>query len=156
MAQSKFDNIFSDDPLGLLAVQTTEDVHERTDSEQRLIDSFEEINEFYEATGQEPQLGADIGEFMLASRLQGIRQNPSKVKTLLPFDFYNLLKCEESKSVTVEDILGDDPLNLLLDSSDESDIFSSCSSGFAGGCPEISFRGCSGAEELCLCGYRDL
>ena len=124
MAQSKFDNIFSDDPLGLLAVQTTEDVHERTDSEQRLIDSFEEINEFYEATGQEPQLGADIGEFMLASRLQGIRQNPSKVKTLLPFDFYNLLKCEESKSVTVEDILRDDPLNLLLDSSDEDDIFS--------------------------------
>ena len=107
-----------------IAVQTTEDVHERTDSEQRLIDSFEEINEFYEATGQEPQLGADIGEFMLASRLQGIRQNPSKVKTLLPFDFYNLLKCEESKSVTVEDILGDDPLNLLLDSSDEDDIFS--------------------------------
>ena len=86
-----------------IAVQTTEDVHERTDSEQRLIDSFEEINEFYEATGQEPQLGADIGEFMLASRLQGIRQNPSKVKTLLPFDFYNLLKCEESKSVTVEE-----------------------------------------------------
>lgn len=124
MAQSKFDNIFFDDPLGLLAVQTIEDVHERTDSEQRLIDSFEEINEFYEATGQEPQLGADIGEFMLASRLQGIRQNPSKVKTLLPFDFYNLLKCEESKSVTVEDILGDDPLNLLLDSSDEDDIFS--------------------------------
>lgn len=124
MAQNKFDNIFSDDPLGLLNVQTSEDAPKRTDSEQRLIDSFEEINEYYEANGQEPQLGADIGEFMLASRLQGIRQNPSKVKTLLPFDFYNLLKCEESKSVTVEDILGDDPLNLLLDSSDEGDIFS--------------------------------
>ena len=69
-------------------------------------------------------MGADINEFMLASRLQGIRANPDKVKTLLPFDFYNLLRCEDTKSVSVEDILGDDPLNLLSMDDTDGDIFS--------------------------------
>lgn len=119
---SKFDSIFSDDPLGLLEIQLDEDRKERTTADKRLIESFEEINQFYEESGREPKVGSDIGEFMLASRLQGIRNNPGKVKTLLPFDFHNLLKCEENKSITVEDILGDDPMNLLV-GDDDSSIF---------------------------------
>lgn len=119
---SKFHNIFSDDPLGLLDIQLNEDKKERTTADKRLIESFEEINQFYEKSGREPKLGPDIGEFMLASRLQGMRNNPGKVKTLLPFDFHNLLKCEENKSITVEDILGDDPMNLLV-GDDDSSIF---------------------------------
>ena len=119
---SKFDSIFSDDPLGLLEIQLNEDKKERTTADKRLIESFEEINQFYEESGREPKVGSDIGEFMLASRLQGIRNNPGKVKTLLPFDFHNLLKCEENKSITVEDILGDDPMNLLV-GDDDSSIF---------------------------------
>lgn len=116
---NKFQDIFSDDPLGLLNVQQNEEKKERTSSENRLIESFEEINQFFEEHGREPKVGSDIEEFMLASRLQGIRNNPAKVKILLPFDFHDLLRCEESKSVTVEDILGDDPMNLLL--ADEDD-----------------------------------
>ena len=119
---SKFDSIFLDDPLGLLEIQLNEDKKERTTADKRLIESFEEINQFYEESGREPKVGSDIGEFMLASRLQGIRKNPGKVKTLLPFDFHNLLKCEENKSITVEDILGDDPMNLLV-GDDDSSIF---------------------------------
>lgn len=119
---SKFDSIFSDDPLGLLEIQLNEDKKERTTADKRLIESFEEINQFYEESGREPKVGSDIGEFMLASRLQGIRNNPGKVKTLLPFDFHNLLKCEENKAITVEDILGDDPMNLLV-GDDDSSIF---------------------------------
>ena len=119
---SKFDSIFSDDPLGLLEIQLNEDKKERTTADKRLIESFEEINQFHEESGREPKVGSDIGEFMLASRLQGIRNNPGKVKTLLPFDFHNLLKCEENKSITVEDILGDDPMNLLV-GDDDSSIF---------------------------------
>lgn len=117
---SKFDIIFSDDPLGLLDVQLNDDRKERTTADKRLIESFEEINQFYEENGREPKVGAGIGEFMLASRLQGIRNNPGKVKTLLSFDFHNLLKCEESRSITVEDILGDDPMNLLVGDEDSS------------------------------------
>lgn len=120
----KFDAIFNEDPLGLLTLPDSTKKSERTPEEQRLINSFEEINNFYEENGRVPQLGSEIDEFMLASRLQGIRNNPQKVKTLLPFDFHDLLKCESSKSVTVEDILGDDPLNLLnIPDMDES-IFS--------------------------------
>lgn len=118
---SKFDEIFSDDPLGLLNVPIIEEKNERSSSDQRLIESFEEINQFFEEHGREPKVGADIGEFMLASRLQGIRNNPGKVKILLPFDFNNLLKSDESKSITVEDILGDDPMNLLAGGDDEDD-----------------------------------
>ena len=117
---NKFDDIFSDDPLGLLNAQIDEEKKERTTAEKRLIESFEEINQFFEENEREPKIGADIGEFMLASRLQGIRNNPEKVKTLLPFDFHDLLKCEENKSITVEDILGDDPMSLLVDDMDSS------------------------------------
>lgn len=120
---NKFESIFSDDPLGLLDIQISEERTERSTSDKRLIESFEEINQFFEENGREPKVGADIGEFMLASRLQGIRCNPGKVKILLPFDFHNLLKCDESKSITVEDILGDDPLNLLVGDDAGDDIF---------------------------------
>jgi hypothetical protein len=124
MKNNKFNNVFSNDPLGLLNIKPVEVQQNHTDSEQRLIESFEEINSFYEENSREPQSSSDIGEFMLAARLQGIRSNPEKVKLLLPFDFYNLLKSEESKSITVEDIIGDDPLNLLVGNDDVDDIFS--------------------------------
>lgn len=119
---SKFDDIFADDPLGLLTIQTTDSTAKRTLSEKRLIESFQEINQFFEDNNREPKIGADIVEFMLASRLQGIRNNSNKVKTLLPFDFHNLLKVDESKSITIEDILSDDPMN-LLDSDEDDSIF---------------------------------
>lgn len=117
---NKFDSIFSDDPLGLLEIHANEEPKERSSTDKKLIDSFEEINQFYEEYGREPKIGADIGEFMLASRLQGIRNNPGKVKTLLPFDFHDLLHCEESKSLTIEEILGDDPMSLLVGEEDDS------------------------------------
>jgi len=113
MNKKKFDDIFAQDSLGLLEVEENKSVKSRTPKEQRLINSFEEINNFYEEYDREPLLGGAINEFMLASRLQGIKDDPKKVKELLPFDFYDLLKHEESKSITVEDILVDDPLNLL-------------------------------------------
>ena len=124
MNKDRLSDIFLDDPLGLLDVPPITEKVERTPIEQKLIDSFIEINEFYEEKGREPSLTGSIDELMLASRLQAMRNAPEKVKVLLPFDFYNLLKCERSKSVTVEDILGEDPLSLLtLDEPDDS-IFS--------------------------------
>lgn len=123
MDRNKFDEIFLDDPLGLLNVTSSESATERTPSEKRLIESFEEINAFYEREKREPSFSGEIDEYMLASRLQGIRLDPKKVHSLLQFDFYDLLKCGESKSVTVEDILGDDPLDLLGCGDGEDSIF---------------------------------
>lgn len=118
--KNKFDSIFSNDPLGLLKVEVTNEHKERSTSEIRLIENFEEINQFFDDNNREPEMVEDINEFMLASRLQGIRNNPSKVKTLLPFDFHNLLRSDENKSITVEDILGHDPMNLLTTEDDGS------------------------------------
>ena len=123
MSRVDFQKIFDDDPLGLLTVEVNETQQQRSSSEQRLIDSFVEINDFYEVNKREPKVGADIEEFMLASRLQAMRNSAEKVKILQPFDFYDLLKAEQSKSVTVEDILGDDPLNLLNDDGLDKSIF---------------------------------
>ena len=124
MIKDRLSDIFLDDPLGLLDVPPVTEQVERTPIEQKLIDSFIEINEFYEENGHEPSFTGSIDELMLASRLQAMRNAPDKVNLLLPFDFYNLLKCEQSKSVTVEDILGEDPLSLLTFDEHEDNIFS--------------------------------
>ena len=121
MINDRLSDIFLDDPLGLLDVFAPAEVVERSPTEQKLIDSFIEINEFYEDNSREPSLTGSINELMLASRLQAMRNSPDKVKVLLPFDFYNLLKGEQAKSITVEDILCEDPLSLLtLDEPDDS------------------------------------
>lgn len=123
MGRIDFDKIFNNDPLGLLNVEISETPVQRSASDQRLIDSFIEINDFFEVNKREPQIGTDIEEFMLASRLQAMRNSAEKVKILLPFDFYDLLKAGQSKSITVEDILGDDPLDLLNDEGMDNSIF---------------------------------
>jgi len=124
MSKDRLSDVFLDDPLGLLDVLPVSEQTERTPVEQKLINSFIEINEFYEENNREPRLAGSIDELMLTSRLQSMRNDPEKVKILLPFDFYNLLKCEQSKSVTVEDILGDDPLRLLTSDEQDNSIFS--------------------------------
>lgn len=123
MSRIDFEKIFNDDPFGLLDVDINDAPVKRSSADQRLIDSFIEINEFYEANRREPTAGNDMEEFMLASRLQAIRNSADKVKLLSPFDFYDLLKCGQSKSITVEDILGDDPLDLLNDDDLDQSIF---------------------------------
>jgi hypothetical protein len=124
MTKNRLSEVFLDDPLGLLDVAPTVVKVDRTPVEQKLIESFIEINEFFEENNREPSLTGSIDELMLASRLQAMRTAPEKVKVLSPFDFYNLLRCEQSKSITVEDILGEDPLSLLTLDEPDNSIFS--------------------------------
>lgn len=72
-----------------MTVQTTDSTTERTPAERRLIESFEEINQFFEDNNREPKVGADIGEFMLASRLQGIRNNPKAIFAPIKKKYYD-------------------------------------------------------------------
>ncbi len=118
----KLEEIFESDSLGLLA-NDQEKTSLHTTQEGRLIDSFSEISEFYENHQREPSFGDDIGEYRLASRLEAIKKDPQKVKILLPYDYYNLLKCEETKSLSVDDLIADDPLDLLGDQEETDDIF---------------------------------
>lgn len=117
--KDKLSEIFESDLLGLLAVDEPKATPVST-QDSRLIDSFQEISDFYETNQRCPELGDDIGEYRLASRLAAIKKDPKNVKTLLPYDYYNLLESEETKSVSVEELISDDPLG-LLDGDDEAD-----------------------------------
>lgn len=117
--KDKLSEIFESDLLGLLAVDEPKATLV-SPQDSRLIDSFQEISDFYETNQRCPELGDDIGEYRLASRLAAIKKDPKKVKTLLPYDYYNLLESEETKSVSAEELINDDPLG-LLDGDDEAD-----------------------------------
>lgn len=117
--KDKLSEIFESDLLGLLAVDEPKATPASL-QDSRLIDSFQEISDFYETNQRCPELGDDIGEYRLASRLAAIKKDPKKVKTLLPYDYYNLLESEETKSVSVEELIRDDPLG-LLEGDDEAD-----------------------------------
>jgi len=109
-------DIFNNDPLGLLEVKAKNLVITADD---RLIASFEEINDFIEKNGKEPIKSADMNERRLFSRLKGIRENPDKMKALKKYDKFDLLKNRNINSL--DDILNDDTFGLL--NTEEEDIY---------------------------------
>lgn len=133
---TSLDDIFSDDTLGLLIVKpATQAISE----DERLINSFQEIIEFYETNKREPQKKNGFKERMLFSRLEGLRNNESHIKKLSAFDTYGFLpsleieetqeepiQIPEEKSVeitSVQDILDLDPFGLLGSSAEQLGIF---------------------------------
>jgi hypothetical protein len=118
--KSKLQEIFDSDPLGLLDIKEPPK-QERRDEDWRLREQFAEITQFFEDNQRLPSSdGGDIGEYALAARLDGIKRDPKKVKALLDLDTYNLLCSEETPSISLEQLLAEDPLG-LLDSDEESD-----------------------------------
>ena len=116
MIEFSLDEILANDPLGLLnEPKATTKVFNEDD---RLIFSFEEINTFVEQNGHEPQKSTNMQERTLSSRLQGIRENPEKIKALKPYDRLNIL--QEIEINSIDDILNNDAYGLL---GDENDIF---------------------------------
>lgn len=117
MVEFSLDEILADDPLGLLSESkfTAKGLNE----DDRLMSSFEEINDFVEKNSREPQKSSDMSERNLYSRLYGIRQNPQKTDCLKPYDRFNLLKKIEINSI--DDILNDDAFGLLDEAN--NDIF---------------------------------
>lgn len=120
--KQKLAQILSDDNIGLLDYPN-ENKNTQSPENSRLIDSFQEISDFFEDNHRLPEMGDDIGEYRLASRLAGIRNNPKKVRMLLPYDYYNLLNTEETKSVSLEEIISDDPMGLLEIDNDTDSIY---------------------------------
>jgi len=112
------DDIFNDDEFGILDSKPTHSNHKTEDD--RLIESFNEINFFFEKNNREPE-STSVTEFKLLSRLKALRNDPKKTEILKDYDTYNLLNTkEEVKSVT--DILNDDDLG-ILETEDSSSIF---------------------------------
>jgi hypothetical protein len=90
MAKKKLtiDDIFNDDDFGLLESKVKTSTV-KTD-EDRLIDSFEEINAFFDKNNREPNTSS-MSEYGLLAKLKNFRQNETQKKTLKPFDRHNLL-----------------------------------------------------------------
>lgn len=111
------DDIFSDDDSGLLNSKD-KSLNNKTE-EDRLIDSFEEINTFYEKNNREPST-ASMSEYNLLARLKGFRSDESKKKILKPFDRFNLLGYVEMEKKTFDEILEEDNFGLLNTDADTS------------------------------------
>ena len=111
-------DLINDDDLGLLDIEK-KSVSATPDD--RLSESFMEINEFFSLHDAEPKSGGDIHEHKLASRLKHIRENKEQKDFLSKFDIHNLLKTSAKELDTVSDIFADDDLDLL--SIEDSSVF---------------------------------
>ena len=111
--ESELKKILSEDPLGILKNRSLQPIT----TDQRLKDSFEEINKFIDENGREPTESTDITERKLFSRLKQLRKDFDKASILQDYDRHNLLSdVREIKSV--DDILENDVLGLLDDGPD--------------------------------------
>ena len=119
MAKKTLDDIFDDDDFGLL------DVKPKSSSvkseEDRLIESFEEINSFIDKNGREPK-ASSMSEYTLLARLKNFREDEKSKKILKPYDRHDLLGYVAVEKPTIDDIISDDDLG-LLDTGGELDIF---------------------------------
>ena len=105
------DEIFASDPYGILNVKPSTPPPRNED--ERLVASFQEINDFYEKNTREPEQGKGIQEHQLFSRLKSLRENPLKMELLKEYDKYSLLHYELKEYNSLDDILNDDSLDLL-------------------------------------------
>ena len=121
-------DIFEDDPLNLLNFKQ-KDTNIRTKDE-RLLSSFQEINDFVEKQGAVPTANPDnISEYQLHTRLKNIKEKETKISLLKEYDIHNLLPVLElnepqaeygkSKEInSIDDLLKDDTLDILKDDSE--------------------------------------
>ena len=118
--QNVLDEIFANDPDGILNVKPKTSPAQNED--QRLVSSFEEINEFVDVNGREPERNmSDMNEMQLWSRLKGLREHNDKMQVLQEHDRHKLLTLEEEIEVnSIDDIFGSDDFGIL---EDEEDIF---------------------------------
>lgn len=89
-------------------------------ADDRLIESFNEINKFIDEHGHEPSNMLDMNERKLAKRLEGIRNDPEKILALKAHDKHNLLQVAEKPPKSLDDILQDDFLADILGGDNEA------------------------------------
>ncbi len=113
------DDIFNNDEFDILNVKPK--IAYARNADERLLDSFNEVNDFIEKYNKEPQPNpANISEFQLYSRLKRIRENPEKMLSLQNQDVHGLLNVEKKEINSIDDIFNDDTFDLL---NDDTDLF---------------------------------
>lgn len=106
------EEIFNSDSMGLLDVEPKKPL--ALNADERLIASFQEINEFFERHKREPEPnGENIFEYQLYCRLKNLREDKNKVMVCELHDKYGLLKTEKKEIASIEDIFDDDSLDIL-------------------------------------------
>ena len=117
---SVLDDIFNNDPLGLLNVKAK--ISNVKSADQRLSESFAEINAFYNENNREPEANiSDITEQTLYFRLENLRKNVKNSEILESEDIYNLLNIVPKEINSIDDILGDNFDDLL--NTDDAGLF---------------------------------
>ena len=111
--------IFDNDPFGLLKVKPKSS--STVTSEDRLVHSFDEINNFIKENNREPKPDpTNISEYKLYSTLKGLRENEEKMIALKSNDKFGLLSVNKVEINSIDDILSDDSLDIL---GDDLDLF---------------------------------
>ncbi|NGX29186.1 MAG: hypothetical protein K940chlam4_00013 [Candidatus Anoxychlamydiales bacterium] len=111
--------LIEDDKTGILSIKSKNKNH--SNANDRLISSFQEINNFIREEGREPKVNThDIQEFKLHSRLKTFKEDDSKAKIVKEYDEFSLLN--SSKKITsLQDIFNDDDSDFFKD--DPNSIF---------------------------------
>ena len=115
MEKDALQKILEDDDMGLLNIKPK---RAAITVDERLLASFQQINDFYRQHGKEPVSNpSNIVEFQLFNRLKGLRASKEKCEALQEVDEFHLLTyVEPAKPITsVADIFKDDSLGLLDD-----------------------------------------
>jgi hypothetical protein len=110
--------LIEDDDLGILNIKPKQT---EINSDDRLLSSFQEINNFVKANGREPNIEGDINEHRLFVRLKAIRNDKEKIEALLSVDELNLLNKKTKEINSIEDIFADDDLGIF--DNDKDSIF---------------------------------
>jgi len=113
------EDIFDDDDFGLLDLKNK--ISAIKSDEDRLADSFEEINAFFDKNKREPNKSS-MSEYGLMAKLKNFRENETQKKVLKPYDRHNLLGYVEMEKPTIDAILNDAEFG-LLDSNNDLAIF---------------------------------
>jgi hypothetical protein len=107
------DDIFNDSEFGNFV--SSKPINPIITLDDRLIESFNEINTFIDEHGHEPTNMRDMNERKLVKRLEGIRSDPKKIVALKSYDKHDLLQIEEKPIESLDDILQDNFLADILD-----------------------------------------
>lgn len=87
---SSLDEIFSDEEFHL--IEEKKKVSTSSNPDDRLLASFQQINDFYAKYGKAPEANiSNVSEYQLYSRLKSLREDPKKAEMLQSEDIYDLL-----------------------------------------------------------------
>ena len=112
--QSILDEIFSNDPFGMLNVKPA--ISGSRNEEERLLTSFQPIIDFYKKHNREPNhVSEDVQEYQLSTRLKSIRDSQAKIDMLKKHDIFDLLIHKKTEINSIEDIFEDDMFGMLED-----------------------------------------